>query len=65
MKRQPEEKNSQWMNYVVSLALVMAIAAILITIQGSSPAEAFAALVKGALAALPPSPAASAGAPRC
>lgn len=36
MKRQPEEKNSQWMNYVVSLALVMAIAAILITIQGSS-----------------------------
>lgn len=37
MKRQPEEKNSQWMNYVVSLALVMAIAAILITIQGEQP----------------------------
>ncbi|EEG52846.1 branched-chain amino acid ABC transporter, permease protein, partial [[Clostridium] asparagiforme DSM 15981] len=49
MKRQPEEKNSQWMNYVVSLALVMAIAAILITIQGSSPAEAFGALIKGAV----------------
>ena len=49
MNRQPEEKNSQWMNYVVSLALVMAIAAILITIQGSSPAEAFGALIKGAV----------------
>lgn len=46
IKRQAK---GQWLNYVVSLLAVLLIASVLILIQGTSPLEAFSALITGAV----------------
>ena len=52
MKKQHKSSNSQWINYVVSLCGVLLIGSVLILIQGSSPLEAFGAIVSGSLGSI-------------